>query len=79
MRVLIVEDELHVRTFLCRAVKCLLPSASILAEPDGLQALRSFLANPADLIISDNRMPQMSGLELLCTLRKPSMPGSMMS
>ncbi|NTW97986.1 MAG: response regulator [Oscillochloris sp.] len=72
MRVLIVEDEASVRTFLCRAVACLMPGAQVVSEADGRQALVSFLASPADLVISDNRMPHMTGLDLLHALRERS-------
>lgn len=72
MRVLIVEDEVGVRTFLCRAVTALIPDAQVLSAIDGQQGLRAFLAEPVDLVISDNRMPYMSGIDLLHALRERS-------
>jgi DNA-binding response OmpR family regulator len=72
MRVLVVEDESGVRAFLCRAVEYLIPGAIVIGQPDGGLALDAFLANPVDLVISDNRMPHMSGMELLQALRARS-------
>jgi DNA-binding response OmpR family regulator len=72
MRVLIVEDEPGVRSFLCRAVEYLVPGAAVAERADGYLGLLAFLAEPADLVISDHRMPQMSGLELLHALRARS-------
>ncbi|EFO81585.1 sigma-54 dependent DNA-binding reponse regulator [Oscillochloris trichoides DG-6] len=72
MRVLIVEDDAAVRTFLYRVLCILLPNAQIVSAVDGHQALLEFLAEPADLVISDHRMPNMTGLELLITLREHS-------
>lgn len=72
MRVLIVEDELTVRSFLCRLVAVLMPEAEVVAATDGSLALVAFLAEPFDLVISDNQMPRMSGLELLYVLRERS-------
>jgi DNA-binding response OmpR family regulator len=69
MRVLIVEDESGVCAFLCRAVAHLIPGADVIAQPNGRLGLDAFLADPADLVISDNRMPQMSGMDLLHALR----------
>ncbi|MEI7769327.1 MAG: response regulator [Chloroflexales bacterium] len=72
MRVLIVEDEASVRDFLCRAVAHLIPGADVVGQPNGQLGLDDFLASPADLVISDNRMPQMSGIDLLQALREVS-------
>ncbi|WP_129626030.1 response regulator [Candidatus Oscillochloris fontis] len=72
MRVLIVEDDAAVRSFLCRVMCLLLPHAQVISAIDGNQGLLEFLAEPFDLVISDNRMPNMSGLELLTTLREYS-------
>jgi YesN/AraC family two-component response regulator len=72
MRVLIVEDELTVRTFLCRVVTALMPGAEVVTASDGYLGLLAFLAEPFDLVISDNQMPRMTGLELLLVLRERS-------
>jgi DNA-binding response OmpR family regulator len=44
----------------------------VIDQPDGQLGLDAFLADPADLVISDNRMPQMSGMDLLQALRSCS-------
>jgi DNA-binding response OmpR family regulator len=44
----------------------------VIAQPNGRLGFDSFLADPTDLVISDNRMPLMSGLELLSALRASS-------
>ncbi len=72
MRVLIVEDEDGVRSFLTRAIEHMLPGSQIVAVSDGGLALAAFLSGPADLVISDNCMPNMSGLDLLRALRERS-------
>lgn len=72
MRVLIVEDEAGVRSFLCRAVEYVLPGAEIAVASNGRQGLEACIAAPASLVISDNRMPKMSGIELLQQLRAHS-------
>lgn len=72
MRILIVEDESSVRGFLCRALAHFFPGAEIVVATDGQQGLDLFLAGPASLVISDNRMPKMSGIELLQQLRARS-------
>lgn len=72
MRILIVEDETSVREFLCRAIGRFLPAAQIVAAPHGLIGLEAFLSRPASLVISDQRMPHMSGIELLQQLRRRS-------
>jgi DNA-binding response OmpR family regulator len=72
MRVLIVEDESGVSAFLCRAIAHLVPGAHVIAEPDGQRGFDAFLAHPIDLVISDNRMPHMSGIDLLHAVRARS-------
>lgn len=73
MRVLIVEDDPGIRLFLCRAVEYLIPHARVISQANGRLGRDSFWADPADLVISDHRMPQMTGIDLLYTLRTCSM------
>ncbi|MCC7166987.1 MAG: response regulator, partial [Rhodospirillales bacterium] len=43
--------------------------------PDGAEALKSLMAQPADLAVLDIKMPRMDGMELLQKLRaKSAMP-----
>jgi response regulator RpfG family c-di-GMP phosphodiesterase len=68
VRVLIVDDDLALRTilsvmlthadFLCRTAAC------------GEEALRLLASDPTDVVISDLRMPGISGMDLLIEVRK---------
>lgn len=74
MRCLIVEDEKQVRESLAELVPWgrLGFSAPITAE-NGLEALDCLRSERLDLVISDVRMPRMSGTELLKTMREEGM------
>jgi len=67
-RILIVDDELSMREFL----KILLEKAgyAVTAAPDGVTALELVKNEEIDLVITDIRMPRMSGLELLTELKQ---------
>lgn len=69
MRILLAEDEPDVRGFLVRAIERAAPGCEIEAAPDGRQALAAFRRAPADLVISDQHMPHLTGLELLRAIR----------
>lgn len=70
--ILIVEDESDVREFLVRATRRFAPQAEITAVANGVEALNVFHLRRCDLIISDQRMPQMTGVELLQVVRASS-------
>ncbi len=72
MRILLVEDEPDVRAFMLRALAIISPQAEIIAAEDGRQALMHFTERKIDLIISDQHMPYLSGLELLQAIRRSS-------
>ncbi len=67
-RILIVDDELSMRQFL----KILLEKAgySVTAAPDGAAALEIVRSEELNLVITDIRMPGMSGLELLTEVKQ---------
>jgi CheY-like chemotaxis protein len=67
--ILIAEDEKDVREFLARAVQRLAPDVEVTAVPNGSQAFEIFQQRACDLIITDQRMPQMRGIELLLAVR----------
>ena len=67
--ILIVEDEDDIRTFLVRAMGRLAPQAEVLAARNGKEALGLFQKQICDLILSDQRMPLMTGIELLQAVR----------
>ena len=70
--IIIAEDEADVLHFLVRAVGRIKPQARISATKNGVEALRLFQAEGCDLLISDHRMPLMSGLDLLMAVRSSS-------
>jgi CheY-like chemotaxis protein len=72
MQILLVEDEPDVRGFLARALGIIRPHAGIVAVADGAAALAAFARSSADLIISDQHMPHMTGIELLRAIRRAS-------
>lgn len=67
-RILIVDDELSMREFL----KILLEKEGyeVVAAPNAKQALQVFQDYEIDLVITDIRMPGMSGLELLTEIKQ---------
>jgi CheY-like chemotaxis protein len=67
--ILIVEDESDVREFLVRAVRRLAPTAEVTAASNGSEALSIFQKQPCDVILTDQRMPVMRGIELLRAVR----------
>ncbi|KPV53817.1 hypothetical protein SE17_07385 [Kouleothrix aurantiaca] len=68
--IIIAEDEDDVREFLTRAIQRAAPAAKISAATDGSEALAIVLERGCDLIISDQRMPYMTGVELLNAVRE---------
>ena len=66
-RILIVDDESSIR-FVLKAVFEQEGYAVDVAE-DGFAALRKLQSQMPDLVISDLRMPNMNGFELLSVLR----------
>ncbi|MGE4443197.1 MAG: sigma-54-dependent transcriptional regulator [Desulfomicrobium sp.] len=64
-RVVIVDDEVDFACGLARLIGGRFPGLGVEAVHSGEQALRSLAATPAQLMITDLRMPEMTGLELL--------------
>ena len=73
-RILIVEDERAAADYL-QAVLIELDH-DVRVTANGIEALIALETNGFDLVISDLRMPQMDGLELLAHLRQrwPELP-----
>lgn len=70
--VLIVDDEAaHLRA-LRRALSSLPGCGDLRAADSGVRALDAFAAGGVALVVSDQRMPGMSGIELLASLRARS-------
>jgi len=64
-RILIVEDEADIRTVLKDLLEAGLQRVQVTAVPSGMEALRVLPQLRPDVIISDYKMPGMTGLEFL--------------
>src|ERR1035437_9401013 len=66
--VLVVDDEPHMR----RILEIMLRKSGhlVYAAGNGREALDILRDNPVDLVITDMRMPEMDGIELLTRLRE---------
>lgn len=73
IRILAVEDYLFNRELLKSQLAAL--GHSIVLASDGQEAWSCCLAEPFDLIITDGRMPQMDGVELIRRLRQHEQEG----
>ncbi len=62
-RLLVVDDEVRILTALCRSLRREAYQITIAETP--AEALRLLAEQPFDLVLSDHKMPRMSGLELL--------------
>jgi two-component system KDP operon response regulator KdpE len=69
MRVLLVEDEIDVRGFFARALAHMWPALEVVTAANGCEALDLLRGGQFDLVLSDQRMPKMTGLELLTAVR----------
>jgi CheY-like chemotaxis protein len=74
--IVIADDEDDVREFLLRAVRRYAPQAEVTAVANGAAALEILRQRGCDLLISDHRMPLMTGVELLQAVRagQPVLP-----
>jgi CheY-like chemotaxis protein len=71
-RILIVEDEPKVAFFLQESLQAVDNSYSVVCAACGEDALNEMTRSPFDLVVSDLRMPGISGLELLQHVREQS-------
>jgi len=65
LRVVIVDDEADFARGLARLVGGRFPGLDAVAVHSGGEALRVLAEKPAQLMITDLRMPEMTGLQLL--------------
>ncbi|QND44907.1 sigma-54-dependent Fis family transcriptional regulator (plasmid) [Rhizobium lusitanum] len=72
--VLLIEDDAALRRSLAQWLS--LNELSVIQAPDGNEALKFLRSDKVDVVISDVRMPGMSGLEVLAIIRKnwPELP-----
>lgn len=66
-RILVVEDEAHLRDLLAEAFTQ--HRVQVDTAPDGAQGWALWQGCSYDLVVSDQRMPEMTGLELLHRIR----------
>ncbi|MBE5908062.1 MAG: response regulator [Lachnospiraceae bacterium] len=74
MRILIVEDEIRIREGIVKLLTKLDPSYEVVGEAiDGTQGLQMCEETQPDLVITDIRMPNMDGLEMLSAIYSRNM------
>jgi two-component system cell cycle response regulator len=73
LQVLVVDDDDAARVTLTEAVRAL--GHLCRSASDGIEAWQLHQADPAQVILSDWKMPGMNGLELCRTMREASLPG----
>ena len=78
-RILLAEDDPAVSYILMRYLDK--AGFAVRAAPDGRAALALFDTEPADLVVTDFRMPGMNGEELILALRarQPALPALIVS
>jgi CheY-like chemotaxis protein len=69
-RILVADDNLLLAALACDAISQALPDAIIEVEFDGACALAAHTRNPVDLIVTDQHMPGLTGIELVRRLRR---------
>ncbi|MBI4956393.1 MAG: response regulator [Myxococcales bacterium] len=67
-RLLVVDDEESIRDMLAEFLT--LEGYLVRTAPDGLDALRLLAVTPAEVVLTDLKMPRMGGIELLDELRR---------
>lgn len=68
LQILVVDDQMTIRS-LVRSGLQQIGITNIEEAPDGEQGLRSLIARPAHLVITDFNMPKLDGLGLLRAIR----------
>lgn len=69
IKILVVDDASFIRDMVKKQLRDKIPAVEIFDAADGNRALAVLKSNPIDLILSDWEMPNLSGAELLQTLR----------
>ena len=63
--VLLVDDDPYIRLMLANLLRIYVPADAIVSATDGLEALQQLDQADFPLIITDNQMPHLTGLELI--------------
>ncbi len=74
MKVLVVDDSKVMRLIVMRTLRQAGFACDVTEAVDGKQALEVIRTAPPDLVLSDWNMPEMTGIELLETLRAEGSP-----
>jgi CheY-like chemotaxis protein len=69
-KILIVEDQREVSRLLRTALETLEHKMEVVEIPSGEEAILYSSRNPVDLLVSDYRLPGMTGIELMVKVRK---------
>ena len=67
-RILIIDDEPQIRSMLRLMLERV--GYEIAEAPDGIEGIRKYRENPADLIITDLIMPNKDGIGMIIDLKK---------
>ncbi len=68
-RILVVEDDSSIAQTLVLMLRTL-PDVEVVRAYDGEEALKEWEQRPADIVLTDNHMRGMTGIELVKTLRE---------
>lgn len=68
VHILLVDDEPDILDALRVAIGHLIPGSTVTAVPSAQDALGQMARSPVDAIVTDERMPGMSGSQLLATV-----------
>src|SRR5215471_3827113 len=73
-RILVVDDEVSARSGLEKLLRD--AGYGVVTAADGAEALANFVEHPADVVVTDLKMPVMDGMQLLAKLREqnPDVP-----
>ena len=79
LRVLVADDDAAIRSYLDEVLSE--AGCRVLTASDGIEAVEILETVPVDLLITDNNMPRMSGLELIrwCQAILPRLPTVLIS
>ena len=69
VHVLVIEDDSDARFLIQHVIKKHYPFATVSEMSDGVAGLREFVKNGADVLIVDQRIPGLNGLELVREVR----------
>ena len=66
-RIIVIDDDVQIRVLLKEILEQ--EGYDVVDAPDGLEGVRLYRENPADLVITDIIMPEKEGLEIIRELR----------